>query len=121
MHRVPEMKVHVTHYGETLVITLCGEVDEDDAEDLEAAWDEADREALPVTAVDLSRVSFADSMLLNALIDARRRHEADGRTLVLLGPLQPALRRLLTISGMIDHFRIADTGPSHGSGEQRSS
>ncbi|MGW4560935.1 STAS domain-containing protein [Streptomyces sp. NPDC004561] len=104
----------MTHHEQTFVVTVRGEVDHDDAEDFDAAWEAADRTALPVTAVDLSQVSFADSMLLNALLEARRRHLADGRDLVLLGPLQPAVTRLLTISGTIDHFTIVDAGPGPG-------
>ncbi|SEE28778.1 anti-anti-sigma factor [Streptomyces sp. 2231.1] len=116
MHAAPETKVHVTRHEQTCVLTVRGEVDHDDAEDFEAAWEAADRAALPVTAVDLSQVSFADSMLLNALLGARRRHLADGRDLVVLGPLQPAVRRLLTISGTIDHFHVVDAGHGHSHG-----
>ena len=110
MHAAPEIKVHVTRHEQTCVLTVRGEVDHDDGEDLEAAWEAADRAALPVTAVDLSQVSFADSMLLNALLGARRRHLADGRDLVVLGPLQPAVHRLLTISGTLDHVHVVVTG-----------
>ncbi|MFJ6666029.1 STAS domain-containing protein [Streptomyces sp. NPDC091383] len=110
MHPGSEMKVHATRHEETFVITLRGEVDWDDAEDFEAARETADRAALPVTAIDLSRVTFADSMLLNALLALRRRHTSDGRDLVLLGPLHPAVRRLLVVSGVLDHFTISDTG-----------
>nr|WP_244320448.1 MULTISPECIES: STAS domain-containing protein [Streptomyces] len=110
MHPGSEMKVHITRHEETFVITLRGEVDWDDAEDFEAARETAERAALPVTAIDLSRVTFADSMLLNALLALRRRHLSDGRDLVLLGPLRPAVRRLLVVGGVLDHFTIADTG-----------
>ena len=114
MHAAPEIKVHVTRHEQTFVLTVRGAVDHDDAEDFEAAWDAADRAALPVTAVDLSQVSFADSMLLNSLLHARHRHLADGRDLVVIGPLQPPVGRLLVISGTLDLFTVVDTGPGPG-------
>ncbi|OIK24924.1 hypothetical protein VT52_024785 [Streptomyces malaysiense] len=102
--------MHVTRHEETFVITLRGEMDWDDAEDFEAAREAADRAALPVTAIDLSRVTFADSMLLNTLLALRRRHTSDGRDLVLLGPLNPVVRRLLDVGGVLGHFTVSDTG-----------
>ncbi|MGW3355452.1 STAS domain-containing protein [Streptomyces bungoensis] len=110
MHATPGMKMHVTRHEQTFVLTVRGEVDYDDAEDFDAAWEAADKAALPVTAVDLSQVTFADSMLLNALLQARIRHQAAGRDLVLLGPLRPAIQRLLSISGTIHLFTISDVG-----------
>ncbi|MFJ7903204.1 STAS domain-containing protein [Streptomyces sp. NPDC096198] len=104
--------MHLTRYEQVLVITVRGELDYDDAEDIEAAFDEADQAALPTTAVDLSQVTFADSTLLNALLNTLRRHETSGRDLVLLGPLQPAVNRVLAVSGTLGHFTTASTGPT---------
>ncbi|MFE5733872.1 STAS domain-containing protein [Streptomyces sp. NPDC056528] len=115
MYAAPEGKVHLTRHEQVFLITMRGEMDHDDAEDVEAAWAAAGEAASPMTAVDLSRVTFADSMLLNALLDARRRHLADGRELVLIGPLHSAVLRLLDVSGTLDHFRIVSTGPSPAS------
>ncbi|MER5884893.1 STAS domain-containing protein [Streptomyces sp. NPDC001941] len=112
MHALPNPKVHVTRRDQVLLVTVRGETDQDDSEEFEAAWEAADRAGLPTTAVDLSRVSFADSMLLNALLGALRRHEAAGRELILLGPLPPTVSRLLSLSGTLEHFTVADTGPS---------
>ncbi|MET9117271.1 STAS domain-containing protein [Streptomyces longwoodensis] len=115
MHAAPDTKVHVTRHEDTFVITVRGEVDHDDEEDFVEAWAAADRAALPTTAVDLSQITFADSMLLNALLDARRRHAESDREFVLLGPLPPPVSRLLTVSGTLEHFAIADTGARPGS------
>ncbi|MFC8588287.1 STAS domain-containing protein [Streptomyces sp. NPDC057217] len=115
MYASPQGKVHLTRHEQVFVIAMRGEMDHDDVEDVEAAWAAADEAASPMTAVDLSRVTFADSMLLNALLDIRRRHAADGRELVLIGPLHSAVRRVLDISGTLEHFRIVSTGPSPAS------
>lgn len=109
-----DSKVHVTHHDQALCIILRGELDHDDAEDLAAAWEAADLAESATTVVDVGQVTFADSMLLNALLTARRRHRAAGRELILLGPLHPSVRRLLTISGALEHFTIMN---SHAAGE----
>ncbi|WP_225828404.1 STAS domain-containing protein [Streptomyces naphthomycinicus] len=98
--------------GQLLLLGLRADgADYEDAEEFAAAWDAADEAGIPTTAVDLSRVVFADSMLLNALLMTRHRHAAAGRD-VLIGPLQPAVTRLLTVSGTLDQFTIASTGPA---------
>ncbi|MFB7741157.1 STAS domain-containing protein [Streptomyces sp. NPDC056132] len=112
MQEASDGNIHVIRHGEVFVITLRGEVDHDDAPALQAAWDAADHAMLPTTALDLSQLLFGDSMLLSALLRAKHRHDADGRDLILLGPLQPAVHRLLDVSGTLDYFTIADTGPA---------
>ncbi|MEV5357114.1 STAS domain-containing protein [Streptomyces sp. NPDC052693] len=107
-----DMKVHVTHHDQDVLITVRGELDYEDAESMETAWQAADRAGLPTTTVDLSQVTFADSMLLNALLEARRRHSATDRDFVLLGPLQPPVSRLLALSGTLEHFTIRDADAS---------
>ncbi|MFE0509082.1 STAS domain-containing protein [Streptomyces sp. NPDC058964] len=112
MHATPERKVHATRREQVFVITVRGETDHDDSEELEAACEAADRAALPTTVIDLSQVTFADSMLLNTLLAARRRHASSQRDLILLGPLPRTVSRLLTASGALEHFTIAGTGPT---------
>jgi anti-anti-sigma factor len=111
MHAAPDLSVHIDHRAQTFVLTVRGEIDYDDAGDFGRAWEAADRAAMPVTAVDLAGVTFADSMLLNALVRARHRHQADGRSLVLVGPLRPAVSRLLEISGIRELFTVTDVRP----------
>ncbi|MDO0929285.1 STAS domain-containing protein [Streptomyces sp. TG1A-8] len=104
-----EATVQVARHDRIFEITVCGEIDYDECDLLRAAWAEADEAGLPTTLVDLSGVSFGDSQLLSALLDARQRHEADGRGLVIAGPLQENITRLFTVSGTLAHFRVADS------------
>ncbi|MFE0510750.1 STAS domain-containing protein [Streptomyces sp. NPDC058964] len=106
--------VHTTRRDQALHIILRGELDHYDAEDVDAAWEAADLAALATTVVDLAQVTFADSMLLNALLKARRRHDTAGREFILLGPLHPSVSRLLTISGTLEHFTILNSDPCGG-------
>ncbi|MEU0968356.1 STAS domain-containing protein [Streptomyces sp. NPDC005917] len=112
MPAAPELRVRIDRREQIFVITVRGEVDYAALEGFEQAWEAADDAAMPVTAVDLTQVTFADSMLLNALIEARLRHQATGRDLVLIGPLQSAVSRLLTITGTIGLFTITEAGTS---------
>ncbi|MEU0336718.1 STAS domain-containing protein [Streptomyces sp. NPDC006193] len=101
--------VKVTCHERVFEITVRGEVDYEENDLWQAAWAEAEDAARPVTVVDLSEVTFADSGLLNALLDAWRRHRAADRELVLLGPLRPSVERLFTLTGTRDHFTITDS------------
>ncbi|MEW2304957.1 STAS domain-containing protein [Streptomyces sp. NPDC006655] len=105
------MNVHVSQHDQALHVVLRGELDHDDTEAVDSAWEAADRAALATTVVDLAQVTFADSMLLNALLEGRRRHHTAGRAFVLRGPLPPPVRRLLSISGTLGHFTVLDPDP----------
>jgi anti-anti-sigma factor len=90
--------------GEVFQIAVAGEFDLDDEEALRAALRAC---AAPATVIDLSALTFADSTLLNCLLEARRHHERAGRRLVLAGPLHSAPERLLTLTGTLDFFTLA--------------
>ncbi|MFF8905456.1 STAS domain-containing protein [Streptomyces olivaceoviridis] len=101
--------VRLTCHDRVFEITVRGEIDDDESDLLQAAWAEADDSARPVTLVDLSRVTFADSGLLNVLLDAWRRHRDANRALLLLGPLHPAVERLFSLTGTREHFTFIDS------------
>ncbi|MDF6020393.1 STAS domain-containing protein [Streptomyces sp. JH34] len=62
-----------------------------------------------LTVADLSRLEFADSTALHALLNAHRRHAGAGVALVLAGPLDTGVRRLFEVSGTLGAFTFADT------------
>ncbi|XMN11141.1 STAS domain-containing protein [Streptomyces griseobrunneus] len=102
-------RVHVRQMQRALVITASGEFDTDEQDLLPAAWAEADEQALPLTVLDLSGVTFGDSSFLDALLQARALHHSAGRRLVLVGPLPPSILLLLTVTHVLEHFDIADS------------
>lgn len=59
--------------------------------------------------VDMSAVTFADSVALKALVVAQRALGAHGAELVIAGPLVPSVRRLFEVTGTTDHFAFAPT------------
>ncbi|MFF8262653.1 STAS domain-containing protein [Streptomyces virginiae] len=91
------------------VISLRGEVDEDNAPFLAGALAQAAVDGPPRTVVDLSGTTFVDSSVLHALLDAQRAHADAGSVLVLAGPLHTAVRRLFDVTGAAAAFRIADS------------
>ncbi|WP_432147431.1 STAS domain-containing protein [Streptomyces sp. bgisy029] len=104
-----QARVHVRREQGALVVTACGDFDADEQDLLPAAWREADEQALPVTVLDLTGVTFGDSSFLDTLLRARRMHHAADRRLVLVGPLQPSVVTLLTVTRVLEHFDIADS------------
>ncbi|MET9050419.1 STAS domain-containing protein [Streptomyces bacillaris] len=102
-------RVHMRQEQGALVVVASGEFDADERDLLPPVWDEADERALPVTALDLSAVTFADSSLLDALLKASRRHLAARRRLVIIGPLPPGVLQLLTVTRVLKHFEIVDS------------
>ncbi|GAA2974815.1 STAS domain-containing protein [Streptomyces enissocaesilis] len=84
------------------VIVCEGEFDMGSQAALRQALETAHDDGITRTVVDLAGVSFADSSMLNTLIQAHRRQH-----LVLAGPLTPQVSRLLEISGAYALFTIA--------------
>ncbi|WP_299531546.1 STAS domain-containing protein [uncultured Streptomyces sp.] len=97
------------HEGYTL-IAVRGDADEDaGAPELVRALSAAAGEGPGRTVLDLSGTTFADSVVLHALLDGREQHVRAGRRLVLAGPLKVAVRRLFEITGTADAFELAET------------
>jgi anti-sigma B factor antagonist len=82
-----------------VVIRVRGEIDLTTAQELTGPIDEAISARRHVVVVDLSEVTFMDSSGLTALVRCSRHADARGSTLVVRDP-QPAVRRVLEISGL---------------------
>ncbi len=92
-----------------VVVSLAGEVDLYNADEVrEALLDACAEESGPVV-VDLEQVQFIDSTALGVLIEARSKlADEDGFRLA-----SPGLetRRALEVSGLDQHFLVYDTVP----------
>ncbi|MFB8758835.1 STAS domain-containing protein [Streptomyces nigra] len=91
------------------VVEAVGDIDSDDGDSFAPLWDEAGALGLAVTVVDLSHVDFGDSGLLNALLGGRARHQREGRSFVVAGPLSGPVVRLFSITGTQEYFDFADS------------
>ncbi|MEU8794868.1 STAS domain-containing protein [Streptomyces sp. NPDC048643] len=75
---------------------------------LRSAMDETSGKMLPAMIIDLSALAFGDTAFLHWLLTARRAHQEAGTCLILAGPLHSLVTRLLTITGTIDCFLVAE-------------
>lgn len=104
--------VTVTQTAETYLITAAGEIDLDGAGPFENALAEAARSLSRCTILDLSRVGFADSTLLNTLLEALGAHEATGRPWAIAGPFTTQIHRLFTVTGTHEVLPLAPDLPA---------
>ncbi len=93
--------------GDTVVVTLAGELDLYNAHELREALVAECERGPERLVVDLSRVVFVDSTALGVLIEARTKL-ANRRAFLLAAPAV-ATRRALEISGLDRHFGIHET------------
>ena len=62
-----------------------------------------------LVVADLSRVLFIDSSTLGVLVSANRTARDSGKTFRLQLGAEPIVRRILEISGLLDHLESAST------------
>ncbi|MEU6950493.1 STAS domain-containing protein [Streptomyces sp. NPDC046316] len=101
------MEVSVTSAKSGVLVTVRGEIDLDTVTDLRTSllhaltdYDEARSGVM----LDLSEVSFCDSMALNTLLRARQ-HALDASRTLTIAAASPAVTRLLQITGAAPLFQ----------------
>jgi anti-sigma B factor antagonist len=92
-----------------VVVSLAGELDLYNAEEVRSALLEACSTEPGVLVIDLEEVSFIDSTALGVLIEAHSRM-ADSKGFRLAAP-GVETRRALEVSGLDHHFLVHDTVP----------
>lgn len=90
-----------------VVLSLGGELDLYNAEEVRAALLDACAEEPAVLVVDLAEVNFIDSTALGVLIEARSRLADRGGFRLAAPGLET--RRALEVSGLDRHFLVHDT------------
>ena len=90
-----------------VVVTLAGELDLYNAEEVRGALFEACAANPSLLVVDLGEVRFIDSTALGVLIEARSR--LDDRSGFRLAAPGLETRRALEVSGLDRHFLVHDT------------
>jgi anti-sigma B factor antagonist len=92
--------IEVTQEGGTLILRLCGELDQDTREILEPAVMAAVPTAEKVV-LDLGDLTFCDSSGLSMFLAAHDKAEANGHMLII-GNIPPNIAHLLKVTG-IEH------------------
>jgi anti-sigma B factor antagonist len=90
-----------------VVVSLAGELDLYNAEEVRRALLDTLAEGAELLVVDLAEVTFIDSTALGVLIEARSRL-SDRRGFRLAAP-GLEVRRALEVSGLERHFVVRDT------------
>jgi len=98
--------VGLAERGDVLVLSLAGELDLADAPALRDALRGAVERSPRRLVVDLAEVTFVDSTVLGALVEARSR--IGGEAFALAAP-GLEVRRALEVSGLDRHFRVQET------------
>jgi anti-anti-sigma factor len=93
--------------GDETVLILKGELDPHTAPRLGEELDKARAEGSNQIVLDLAELGFIDSSGLRVIISAHKAAAADGGQLVLRSP-SPMARRLLDITGLLDHIEVRD-------------
>lgn len=102
-----QLTVVVDRDAEPPTISLAGELDPHTAPLLQTEIDRVlDAEGTDLV-LDLSELGFVDSSGLRVLIAAQHQLAEQGGTLVLRTPSE-TVRRLLEITGLVDHVTITD-------------
>jgi anti-sigma B factor antagonist len=97
----------VEHRDGAIVVSLAGELDLYNAEDVRTGLLECCAEGPSLLILDLAEVTFIDSTALGVLIEARSRlADRDGFRLAAPGL---EARRALEVSGLDQHFSVFDT------------
>jgi anti-anti-sigma factor len=100
------MSVSTSRKGDTVVITLAGELDLHSSELLSASVDDALAMAPAAVEIDADALTFADSAGLRSLLGAREAAEQRGVALHL-GRVSTPLGRLLDMTGLREVFELA--------------
>jgi len=98
-----EPVVGLAERGDVLVLSLAGELDLADAAALREALRDAVERSPKRLVVDLTEVTFVDSTVLGALVEARSKLGGDAFALAAPGL---EVRRALEVSGLDRHFTI---------------
>ncbi|MEQ1874085.1 MAG: STAS domain-containing protein [Ilumatobacteraceae bacterium] len=85
--------------------TVTGEIDAHSAPALATAF--GDLPDVTQLVADFAGVTFMDSSGLRVLLDAAMKAAAAGKTFAIAHP-QPAIRRVVEISGLTEHLHFLD-------------
>jgi anti-sigma B factor antagonist len=114
------MDARIEHDGDTASVRVRGGLDISTEHELHQAIGALDRAGSQRIRVDLSGVDFIDSRGLSALLTIHKEWSQRGRTVAFLGPLQPAVQRVLDVTRVDDELAFVE--PSRlGDGSARSS
>jgi len=100
-------RVEVATKGETVVISVSGELDLASSPALEEALEQASSSDASLVIVDLRNLEFMDSTGLSVLVRAHQRAAQTSQRFGLAGGSQQ-VQRLLSLTGVADRLMLAE-------------
>jgi anti-anti-sigma factor len=101
------LTISASRDGDRAVLVLRGELDPHTAPRLQDEIDRAMEDDAKVVILDLAELGFIDSSGLRVIISAHKEAAERGGRLVLRSP-SPTAKRLLDITGLLDHIEIGE-------------
>jgi anti-anti-sigma factor len=101
------LTISVSHEGDEALLVLKGELDPHTAPRLRDQIDQVAGDGASRIVLDLADLGFIDSSGLRVIISAHKQAAERGGRLVLRSP-SPTARRLLDITGLLDHIEISE-------------
>jgi anti-anti-sigma factor len=98
-----ELELTTSRAGSSVVVGVAGELDAYSAPSLETLTASLRSEGCTTITLDLSQTTFVDSSALRTLLALHSELEKNGGGLTLRAP-SDAVSRLLTITGLTEHF-----------------
>jgi anti-anti-sigma factor len=102
-------RVEMRLVGDIPVVEIGGEVDLTNSQNLTAALTHAASSSSGPVIVSLARASYFDSQAINSLLLFGRRMATNRRSLLIVPPQIPALRRTFDVAGLGAVFSIFDS------------
>jgi anti-sigma B factor antagonist len=90
--------------GDSVTVTVAGEIDLSTADQLDAAIREAEEAEIKRIVVDLSALSFVDSTGLSVFLQAIKRSRNDGNRLSFVPSKHDEVVRLFALTGTTELF-----------------
>ncbi len=100
-----QLSVKLSKDTERALISVAGEVDVSNADELRAPLDTALDSSAASIEIDIAQVSYIDSTGIGVLVGAARRAAEQGREFALLHP-QANVERVLTLLGVIEELHV---------------
>jgi anti-sigma B factor antagonist len=94
-----QLRIDVARTGESITVTLAGELDLATAPFLRQILSDAENESGPEVILDLRDLKFIDSVGLSVVISVHKRMAKAGRSLVIAHPAD-RVRKLFVVTGV---------------------
>jgi anti-sigma B factor antagonist len=95
-----------------VLVTLAGELDLSRAEELREQLAHPEVLSARAVRVDLSRVSFLDSVIIGVIVTACKRVRAEGSSFSVVCDPEGIARNVFEIDGLVEYLQVEGASPN---------